>query len=84
MTAMIVQVQANWANLLALARGGEGVVITSRGRAIVRLTAVASRPASPNCQAWLAKLACLRASTATGRSVPTTEAMLVELRVERG
>ena len=44
MTATIEQVPANWAHLIALAQGGEEVVITSEGRAIVRLTAVVSKP----------------------------------------
>lgn len=84
MTATIEQVQANWADLIALAQGGEEVVITSEGRAIVRLTAVVSEPANSNRQAWLTKLARLREITATGKTVPTTEETLFDLRSERG
>ena len=84
MTATIEQVQDDWANLIALAQGGEEVVITRQGRAIVRLTAVASRPINPDRQSWLAKLARLRENTATGKTSPTTEEMLDDLRSERG
>lgn len=84
MTATIEQAQANWAHLIALAQGGEDVVITSEGRAIVRLTAIVSKPGSSNRQAWLAKLARLRELTATGKTDPTTEETLDDLRSERG
>ena len=84
MTATIEQVQSDWLNLIALAQRGEEVVITSQGRAIVRLTGIAANPASPNRQAWLAKLAGLRESMATGKLAPTTEEMLNDLRSERG
>ena len=84
MTATLEQVQADCLNLIALAQRGEEVVITSQGRAIVRFTGIAARPVNPNRQAWLAKLASLRASTATGRTTATSEAILDDLRAERG
>ena len=84
MTATIEQVQADCLNLIALAQRGEEVVITSQGRAIVKLTGIAARPAGTNRQAWLAKLSRLRESTATGRTSPTSEAILDDLRSERG
>ena len=74
----------DWANLPALAPGGEEVVITRQGRAIVQLTAVGSGPVGPNRQAWLAKPTSLRENTATGKTSPTTEEMLDDLRSERG
>ena len=84
MTATLEQVQADCLNLIALAQHGEDVVITSQGRAIVRFTGIAARPVSPNRQAWLARLASLRASTTTGRTPSPSEAILDELRAERG
>lgn len=84
MTATLEQVQADCLNLIALAQRGEEVVITSQGRAIVRLTGIAARPGTLNRQAWLARLASLRASTATGRTTSPSEAILEELRAERG
>jgi hypothetical protein len=39
---------------------------------------------SPNRQAWLARLRRLRESTATGKTSPTTEEIVDDLRSERG
>lgn len=84
MTATIEQVQEDCLTLIALAQRGEDVVITSQGQAIGRLTGIAVRPASPNRQAWLEKLASLRKRTTTGRVTPTSETILDDLRAERG
>lgn len=83
MTATLEQVPSDWARLIELARHGEEVVITDRGRVIAKLTGVPelSQPASR--QAWLARLAQLRQRTATDKTTPTTEEILEELREER-
>ena len=39
---------------------------------------------STNRTVWLAKLARLRETTATGKTGPSTEEILIELRAERG
>ncbi len=83
-TATLEQTQADLARLVSLAQQGEEVVITSQGRAVARLTGVPSAERSPGRQAWLAKLARLRESTATGKTSPTTEQILDDLRSERG
>lgn len=84
MTATLEQTQLDLARLVSLAQQGEEVVITSGGRAVARLTGVPAAKPSPGRQAWLAKLARLRESTATGKTSPTTEEILDDLRSERG
>ncbi len=84
MTATLEQTQADLARLVDLAQQGEEVVITSQGRVVARLTGVPPTKPSLGRQAWLAKLARLRESTATGRTSPTTEEILDDLRSERG
>jgi prevent-host-death family protein len=70
--------------LLGMVQRGEEVVITNQGRPVARLTGVPQTVPSPDRQAWLAKLARLRESTATGKTVPGTEEILDDLRSERG
>jgi antitoxin (DNA-binding transcriptional repressor) of toxin-antitoxin stability system len=84
MTATLEQTQTDLARLVSLAQQGEEVVITSGGRVVARLTGVPTAKASPGRRAWLAKLARLRESTATGKTSPTTEEILDDLRSERG
>ena len=84
MTATLQQIQSDWARLIELARQGEEVVITDGGRPIAKLTGVPEARQPANRHAWLAKLARLRASTATGKNTPTTEEILEDLREERG
>lgn len=84
MTATLEQTQADLLKLLGMVQQGEEVVITSQGRPVARLTGVPQTPPSPDRQAWLAKLAKLREATATGKTRPTTEEILDDLRSERG
>jgi prevent-host-death family protein len=83
MTATLEETQSELLKLLGLVQKGEEVVITSQGRPVARLTAVSQTNPVPNRQAWVAKLARLRDSTATGITSPTTEQILDELRSER-
>ena len=82
MTATLEQTQSDLARLVILAQQGEEVVITSQGRVVGRLTGVPAVKPSPSRRAWLAKLARLRESTATGKTTPTTEEILNDLRSE--
>lgn len=84
MTATIEQTQSDLLKLVNLVQQGEEVVITSQGRAVAKLSAVPQGATSPSRQAWLARLRHLRESTATGKSSPTTEQILDDLRSERG
>ena len=84
MTVTLEQTQTDLARLVSLAQQGEEVVITNGGHVVARLTGVPTAKASPGRQAWLAKLARLRESTATGKTSPTTEEILDDLRSERG
>ncbi len=84
MTATLEQTQADLLRLLHLVQQGEEVVITSQGRAVARFSAVPQGAPAPNRQAWLARLRQLRADSATGRTSPTTEQILDDLRSERG
>jgi len=84
MTATLEQTQSDLLKLVNLVQQGEEVVITSQGRAVAKLSAVPQTAPSPNRQAWLARLRRLRESTATGKSSPTTEEILGDLRSERG
>ncbi len=77
------QTQADLLRLLRLVQQGEEVVIMDDGRAVARLTGVPEIPTSQSRQAWLAKLAKLRESTATGKMLPTTKQILNDLRSER-
>ena len=84
MTATVEQIQSDLLRLVNLVQQGEEVVITSQGRAVARLSALPPSAPSPNRQAWLARLRHLRASSATGKTSPTTEEILDDLRSERG
>jgi len=53
-------------------------------RVVARLTGVPPVKPSAGRQAWLARLARLREETATGKTSPTTEDILDDLRSERG
>ena len=83
MTATLEQTQSDLLKLVNLVQQGQEVVITSQGRPVARLTAVPSSAPSPNRLAWLARLRRLRESTATGKTSPTTEQILDDLRAER-
>ncbi len=84
MTATLEQLQSELLRLVSLVQQGEEVVITSQGRPVAKLTSVPQEKPAPNREAWLAKLARLRESTATGKTTPTTEEILDDLRSERG
>jgi antitoxin (DNA-binding transcriptional repressor) of toxin-antitoxin stability system len=84
MTATLEQTQSDLLTLVKLVQQGEEVVITSQGRAVAKLSAVPQSASSPDRQAWLARLRPLRESTATGKTSPTTEEILDDLRSERG
>jgi len=84
MTVTLEQTQSDLLKLVNLVQHGEEVVITSQGQAVAKLSAVPRSAPSPNRQAWLARLRQLRASSATGKTSPTTEAILDDLRSERG
>jgi len=83
MTATLEQTQADLLKLLKLVQQGEEVVITNQGRAVARLSAMPPSVPSPSRQAWLARLRQLRAISTTGKTSPTTEEILDDLRSER-
>lgn len=82
MTATLEQTQADLRRLIDLAQRGEEVVITSQGQPVAKLTGVPQPRASRDRQAWLMKLAELRARLATGNAGPTIEQILDEDRGE--
>jgi len=84
MTATLEQTQSDLLKLVKLVQQGEEVVITSQGRAVAKLSAVPQSTPSPGRQAWLARLRKLREASATGKTSPTTEEILDDLRSERG
>ncbi len=84
MTATLEQTQSDLLKLVNLVQQGEEVVITSQGRAVAKLSAVPQSGLSPSRQAWLARLRQLRETSATGKTSPTTEEILEDLRSERG
>jgi antitoxin (DNA-binding transcriptional repressor) of toxin-antitoxin stability system len=83
MTATTEQVQSDLSRLLELAQRGEEVVITRQGRVVAKLTGMSTAPPPANRQAWLARLAHLRETTATGKMTPTAEELLDDLRADR-
>lgn len=84
MTATVEQLQSEWAHLIELAQQGEEVVLTSHGQAVARLTAIPRSGSIPERGGWLAELALLRDETATGKTSPSTEEILEDLRSDRG
>ena len=84
MTATLEQTQADLLKFLGMVQQGEEVVITSQGCAVARLSAVPHSAPAPDRQAWLARLRRLRAAGTTGKTLPTTEEILNDLRSERG
>jgi antitoxin (DNA-binding transcriptional repressor) of toxin-antitoxin stability system len=84
MTATLEQTQSDLLKLLDLVQQGEEVVITSQGRAVAKLSAVPPSAPSQSRQAWLARLRRLRETSATDKTLPTTEEILGDLRSERG
>ena len=78
MTATVEQTQSDLLKLVRLVQQGEEVVITSQGRAVAKLSAMPSSAPSPNRQAWLARLAELRAQLFTGKTGATMEQILDE------
>src|SRR5687768_3599279 len=79
MTATWEQMQSELPRLLDLVQQGEEVVITRQGRIVARLTGVPQVQPPRDRKAWLAKLARLRESTATGKTGPSTEEILDDL-----
>ncbi len=80
MTATLEQTQSDLLRLIGLAQKGEEVVIVIQGRPVAKLSAVLPATPAPNRQAWLAKLAELRKSLATGKTGPTVGELLNEDR----
>ena len=83
MTATLEQTQSDLLRLIDLAQLGEEVLITRAGTTVAKLTGVRQPSTTADRTEWLAKLARLRASTATGKATPSTEQILEELRAER-
>jgi prevent-host-death family protein len=85
MTATLEQVQAEWSKLIKLAQSGEEVIITSEGKAIAKLTGVSQsgKASKADYEKWLNELADLRESLATGKTSPTTDEILDDLRSDR-
>ena len=84
MTATLEQVPRDWLRLVRLVEQGEEVIITSQGRVVAKLSGVRAPKPAGNRQNWLARLARLRESTSTGKTSPTSEEILTNLRSERG
>jgi len=84
MTTTLEQVPKDWLRLLKLVEQGEEVVITRQGRAVAKLTGVILPKSSESRQKWLTRLAQLRDSTSTGKLSQHSEAILDDLRSERG
>ena len=80
MTVTLEQIQSDLLRLVNLVQQGEEVVITSDGHAVAKLSAVPPSALTPNRQAWLARLADLRAQLSTGKTGPTVEQILDEDR----
>jgi len=80
MTAALEQTQSDLLKLVNLVQHGEEVVITSQGRAVARLSSVPQGTPPHDRQAWLARLAKLRAQLSTGKTGPTVEQILDEDR----
>ena len=82
MTATLEQTQSDLLKLVRLVQQGEEVVVTSQGRAVAKLNAVPQNTPSRNRQAWLARLAELRAQLSTGKTGAMVEQILDEDRAD--
>jgi prevent-host-death family protein len=80
MTATLEQTQTDLRKLLGLVEHGQEIIITSQGRPVAKLTGLPQTAIAPDRQAWLAKLAGLRARLATGKTGLTVEQILDEDR----
>jgi len=80
MTATLEQTQTDLRKLLGLVEHGQEIIITSQGRPVAKLTGLPPTAIAPDRQAWLAKLADLRARLATGKTGLTVEQILDEDR----
>jgi len=80
MTATVEHTQSDLLRLIDLARKGEEVVIVNHGLPLARLTPLPANGLKSNRQAWLAKLADLRARVATEKMGLTVEQILDEDR----
>jgi len=83
-TAAVEQLQFEWRKLIEVVRRGEEVRLTSKGEVVARLVGVENAKPAANKRAWLTELAGLRAQTSTGKSGVASEAILDDLRSERG
>jgi len=84
MTARVEQLESDWRRLIDAARRGDEVVLTSLGQPVARLTGVHPPPLPQDRRRWLAELAHLRQSVAAGKTTPSTDEILDDLRSERG
>ena len=82
--ATVEQTQAEFQRLVGLVQEGEEVLITKEGRPVARLTGLPPETPAESRQSWMEKLTRLREATAAGKTSPTTEDILEELRAERG
>ena len=80
MVATLEQAQSELLKLIEVAQRGEEVLIAMQGQAVAKLTAVPRSNGLPDRQAWLARLAILRARIDTGKSGMTVEQILQEDR----
>jgi antitoxin (DNA-binding transcriptional repressor) of toxin-antitoxin stability system len=86
MKATLEQMASDLRRLVALAQQGEEVVITSQGCPVAKLTGLPQPPGPSGAHrdAWLRRLAGLRTTTATGKTGDCAEAILDDLRSDRG
>jgi len=80
MTATLEQTQTDLRKLLGFVEHGQEIIITSQGRPVAKLTGLPQTAIAPDRQAWLAKLADLRARLATGKTGLNVEQILDEDR----
>ena len=80
MTATLEQTQTDLRKLLRFVEHGQEIIITSQGRPVAKLTGLPQTAIAPDRQAWLAKLADLRARLATGKIGLTVGQILDEDR----
>ncbi len=82
MIATVEQTQTDLLKLVSLVQKGEEVVITSKGQAVARLTAVPRMAPAVDRSAWLSRLADLRNLLSAGKPGPSVEQILDEDRGE--